>query len=86
METLTLTDQQGLCIAELPEDYRVVGIDRSAPLVRKPTGELMRIQQDGRLTTATITAKARLTARRPDQVGRVDGDVMASTPYTSVMD
>ena len=35
MDTLTLTDQQALRIAELPEDYRVVGVDRSAPFVRR---------------------------------------------------
>ncbi len=37
MVTLTLTDQQGLRIAELPENYRVIGVDHSAPFVRKPT-------------------------------------------------
>jgi hypothetical protein len=38
METLRLTDQQRLRIAELPDNYRVVGVDRSAPFVRKPRG------------------------------------------------
>ena len=86
METMRLTDQQSLRIADLPEEYRVVGVDRSAPFVRKPTGQLMRIQQDGRLTVATVAAKGRLAARRANQAGRLDGGVMASTPYTSVMD
>jgi hypothetical protein len=86
METLRLTDQQSLRIADLPEDYRVVGVDRSAPFVRKPTGELMRVQQDGRLTAATVAAKGRLAARRAGEEGQLDGGVMASTPYTSVMD
>jgi hypothetical protein len=56
METIKLTDQQSLRIAELPEDYRVIGVDRSAPFVRKPTGQIMRIQQNGSLTAVTIAA------------------------------
>jgi hypothetical protein len=47
METAELSRQQRLRIAELPEDYRVIGIDRSAPLVRNPTGQILRIQQTG---------------------------------------
>ena len=86
METVRLTDQQSLRIADLPEEYRVVGVDRSAPFVRKPTGQLMRIQQDGRLIAATVAAKGRLAARRADQEERLDSGVRASNPYTSVMD
>ena len=86
METLRLTYQQSVRIADLPENYRVVGVDRSAPFVRKPTGRLMRIQQDGRLTVATVAAKGRLAARRPDPEERLDSGVRASNPYTSVMD
>ena len=84
METVKLTDQQSLRIADLPENYRVVGVDRSAPFVRKPTGQLMRIQPDGRLTAATIAARHRLTDRRVAR-GRRLGGVRATTPYTSVM-
>ncbi|MGA2322027.1 MAG: hypothetical protein ABSG95_15055 [Solirubrobacteraceae bacterium] len=73
METLRLTDQQSLRIAELPEDYRVVGVDGSASLVRKPTGQILRIQQNVRLIAATISAKRRL------------GGVLATTPYTRVL-
>jgi hypothetical protein len=86
METLRLTDQQSLRIAELPDNYRVVGVDRSAPFVRKPRGRLMRIQQNGRLTAATVEAKGRLAARRAAQEKRLDSGVKASNPYTSVMD
>jgi len=85
METIKLTDQQSLRIADLPENYRVVGVDRSAPFVRKPTGQLMRIQQDGRLTVATVAAERRLADRRDDRTRRLTG-VRATTPYTSVMD
>jgi hypothetical protein len=49
-------------IAELPEDYRVVGVERRAPLVRKPSGQIIRIEQDGRVTAAT---------RRPASVSPV---------------
>jgi hypothetical protein len=64
METIRLTDQQSFPIAQ-PEDYRVVGgVDGSSPLVRKPTGQLRRIEQNGRLIAATIAAKDRLPERR----------------------
>jgi hypothetical protein len=85
METLTLTDQQGLRIAELPEDYRVIGIDRRAPFVRKPTGQVMRMQQNGSLTAATSEAKDRLAGKGADQARHVASGVHASTPYTSVV-
>ena len=76
METLRLTHQQSVRIADLPENYRVVGVDRSAPFVRKPRGQL----------AATVAAKGRLAARRADQEERLDSGVRASNPYTSVMD
>jgi hypothetical protein len=60
MDTMTLTKQQTLRIAELPEDYRVVGVDHRAPLVRKPTGQILRVQQNGRLVAATVGAKRSL--------------------------
>jgi hypothetical protein len=85
METVRLTDQQSLRIADLPENYRVVEVDRSALFVRKPTGQLMRIQRDGRLIAATIAAKGRLAARQVDHADHVGG-VVATSPYTSVMD
>jgi hypothetical protein len=43
---------------ESPEDYRAVGVDDSAPLARKPTGQIVRIEQNGRLAAAI--------AARPD--------------------
>lgn len=62
METVELSQQQSARMAELPEDYRVVGVDHSAPVVRKPTGQILRIQQNGRLTAATIAARRKLVA------------------------
>ena len=67
METVRLTDEQSLRIADLPESYRVVGVDRSAPFVRKPTGQLMRIQQNGLLTSATVAATRRVADCRAIQ-------------------
>jgi hypothetical protein len=81
VQTMTLTDQQSLRIAELPEDYRVVGVEGSTPLVRKPTGQVLRIQQNGRLIAATIAAKRRLAERRADGL---TGGVAATSPYTAV--
>ena len=83
METMRLTDRQSLRIAELPEDYRVVGVDGSTPLVRKPTGQLLRIQQNGRLIAATRAARRRLAERRA-KAARLGG-VLATTPYTNIL-
>jgi hypothetical protein len=60
METVELSQQQSARMAELPEDYRVVGVERNAPLVRKPTGQIIRIQQNGRLSAVTIAARRKL--------------------------
>jgi hypothetical protein len=62
METLGLSRQQSARIAELPEDYRVVGVGHSVRLVGKPSGQIMSVQQNGRLTSATIAARRRLVA------------------------
>ena len=83
--TTKLTDQQSLRIAKLPEDYRVIGVDRSTPFVRKPTGQVLRIQKNGNLIAAPIAAKRRLTGHHADESEHLGG-VMATTPYTSVMD
>src|SRR5437016_14263746 len=82
METLMLTDQQALRIAELPEDYRVVGVDRSAPFVRKPTGQILRIQQNGKLTAATSEARHRLAASRGGETQPLPEAHAIVTPYT----
>ena len=84
MDTLTLSDRQSVRIAELPEGYRVIGVDQSAPFVREPSGQVMRIQLNGNLTAATTAAKDRLAANGTDQASHVAGGVHASTPYTEV--
>jgi len=81
METLTLTDQQGVRIAELPEDYRVIGIDRSAPFVRKPTGQILRIQQNGYLIAATIAAKRRLAGGLPTRTSWIRRTASSPLPF-----
>ena len=77
---MKLTDQQSARIAELPADYRVVGLDRSTPLVRKPAGQLLRIQPNGRLVAATIAARRRLGERTAE---RVDARSQASVNGTA---
>ena len=65
MATVELSKQQSARMAALPEDYRVVGIDHSAPVVRKPSGQIVRIQQNGRLIAVTIAARRRLASPSP---------------------
>lgn len=83
METIKLTAQQSVCIAGLPDSDRVVGFDRQAPFVRRSTGEMLRIEPDGRLTAAP-DAKRDFS----DRVNRARrlGGVEATTPYTHAMD
>ena len=84
METVELSTQQSLRIAELPEDYRVVGVDGRAPLVRKPTGQVRGIQS-GRSTAAMTEAKLRLADRGADEGDRDRLDASwAATPYKSL--
>ena len=83
MHTVELSQQQSLRIAELPEDYLVVGVDRCGPLVRKPTGQIIRIHEDGCLTALTVE-RGLADHCAADNDGRVTGRVRAASPYTSV--
>ena len=65
METVELSQQQSARMAELPDDYRVVGVLRRAPLVRKPNGQIIRIEQNGRLAAATTAARRRVAPASP---------------------
>jgi hypothetical protein len=78
-----LTDPQSLRIAEPPEYYPVVERGRSVRFLRRPSGQVRRIQQNGRLTAATTEAKCRLADGRADARLLADG-VPAMTPYTGV--
>jgi hypothetical protein len=84
METVELSQQQSLRIAELPDDYQVVGVDGSGPLVRNSTGQVLRVQQNGCLTAVTFEDKRGLADHGADEPGRLGGGVPATTPYTSV--
>jgi hypothetical protein len=86
METMRLTETQSLRIANLPAGYRVVGIDRGAPCIRKPSGQLQRITRDGRLVSATLAAMRGFEARGPTHPGEQTDELRAVSPYTSVMD
>ena len=77
MASVTLTDQQRLRIKELPDDYRMIGVDRSAPLVRKPTGQIMRVQQNGRLRAATSTPRAQRDSASSLHLRRLEGTTQA---------
>jgi hypothetical protein len=78
MASVTLTDQQRLRIKELPDDYRMIGVDRSAPLVRKPTGQIMRVQQNGRLIRATTsTPRAQRDSASSLHLRRLEGTTQA---------
>jgi hypothetical protein len=78
--TMKPTDVQSLRMAELPENYRVLGVDRSAPFVRKPTGQVLP-KPTGRLTAATTEAKCRLADRRADQTESLVSGLLATTPH-----
>jgi hypothetical protein len=82
MQTVTLTKQQRLRIAELPADYRMIGVDHSAPFVRNPTGQIMCIQENGTLTSATVAAMCRLTDRRAENTERLVGGLTHSSDLT----
>jgi hypothetical protein len=70
METVELSQQQSARMAELPEDYRVVGAEHRTPLVRKPTGQIIRIQQkNGRVTAARRRLAALARQRLTNYVG-----------------
>jgi hypothetical protein len=74
MEIVELSQQQSARMAELPEDYRVVGAEHRTPLVRKPTGQIIRIQPNGRLIAATVAARRRLAAVARERLTNEGGD------------
>jgi len=83
MEMLKPASQQSLRIADLPEGYRLVGLDLDAFIVRNPNGQILLIQQDGHLTG--VTTRRNLAVRHVKHAGRL-GVGTATTRYTSVMD
>jgi len=55
-------------------------------MVREPTGQLVRIEQNGQLTTPSAEAKRKLVGADSNGEALPPGGVLAVTPYTSVMD
>ena len=49
-----LTQRQLACLGKLPEEYRVVGARNGSPLVRRPDGQLLRVQPNGQLAATTL--------------------------------
>jgi hypothetical protein len=76
-----LTAQKSTQVAELPDEYRVVGLDHGAPLIRKPNGQVLRIQQNGRPVGGVTEARCRPAARHRDERDRLAAR-WGATPYT----
>jgi hypothetical protein len=47
--THLLTQRQLRCMEKLPEGHKVVGTRNGVAIVRRPDGQLLRMQPDGRL-------------------------------------
>jgi hypothetical protein len=78
-----LPERQKLCINELPEGYRVVGVEGCAFVVRDPSGREMLLEQDGELYGVTMRRSfAAQFGRRARRLGRET----ASNPYLRPMD
>jgi hypothetical protein len=54
-----LTKRQLACLAKLPENYRVVAATDGSPVVRRPDGQLLRIQPNGSLAATTLVQRVR---------------------------
>lgn len=54
-----LTKRQLACLAKLPEGYRVVGDTDGSPVVRRPDGQLLRVQPNGNLAATTLVKRVR---------------------------
>ena len=78
-----LPDRQKLCISELPEGYRVVGVDGCSFVVRDSRGRETLLEQEGHLYGVTTRCSiAAQHGRRAARLGRGN----ASSPYTIPMD
>jgi len=75
METVELSGQRSAWMAELPEDDRVVAVERRTPLVSKPSGQIICIQQSGRMAAATTCCRARAGRAALPRIAYYEGDV-----------
>lgn len=48
------TPQQLQRMEKLPEDHKVVSARDGSPIVRRPDGQMLRVQPNGRLTRADL--------------------------------
>ena len=78
-----LPERQKLCITELPEGYRVVGVDGSAFVVRDAQGRETLLEQDGQLYG--VTMRRSFDAQHRGRPTRLPSGT-ASSPYTIPMD
>ena len=49
----------------------MIGVNHRGAVARDPAGQIVRVQQNARLTAATVAAKRRLVDRRADPVVRL---------------
>ena len=49
-----LTQRQMSRLDRLPDDHRVVSAQGDEPVVRRPDGQLLRVQRNGRVSPATL--------------------------------
>ncbi len=78
---ITNADRRQLCITELPEGYRVVGIECGSFVITNANGHVLLIEQDGHQTGVTT----RRAINPTHDIGRLGADA-AVLPYTSPMD
>ena len=76
-----LPDRQKLRITELPEGYRLVGIESDSFVVCDPSGRKVLMQQHGHLVGVTTRSTPR-SAGHPDRLGAES----AVTGYRNPMD
>ena len=79
METIRLIDQQSLRIAELPEDYWVIGVASRRPRCASPPDSSCASSR----TAARPQPRAGSPNAAPGEAARLGG-VLATTPYTRV--
>jgi hypothetical protein len=56
--THRLTQRQIRCMEQLPEGQEVVNTRHCTPTVRRPNGQLLRLQRNGHLATITRVERA----------------------------
>jgi hypothetical protein len=55
--THLLTQRQIRCMEKLPEDHKLVSTGDRAPIVRRPDGQLLRVQPNGHLAATFLVER-----------------------------